>query len=361
MKRFKVLLIWMLLAPVMVFGQHAKPSMSFESIIYDFGEVKEEAGKVTYSFNFTNTGGQPLVIHNVSASCGCTTPEWTKMPIPPGGKGFVKAIFDPLHRPGPFNKTITVSSNAEVPTTVLRITGNVTPKPQTVENQYPRAMGGIRLKQGHIAFTKVVPGTTKTEQLDIINTSEAPVKIGFDGVPAHINIKAVPDVLAPGKTGVIVTSFDASRKNDWGFVVDQVYLVLNNQKDFNNRLSISASIEEDFSKLTTDQLASAPRLEIKQKIFNFGTIKEGQEVSYAFVVTNTGKSNLILRKIHASCGCTAIQPAKTIIAPGESIDVKAIFNSTGKTGQQNKSVTVITNDPVNTTVLLQITGSVTPK
>ncbi len=92
-------------------AQQAKPAISFEEEIFDFGEVKEDGGTVTHTFTFTNKGEQPLIVHNVRASCGCTSPDWTRQPIQPGKRGFVKVTFDPRNRPGNFNKSAIVSTN----------------------------------------------------------------------------------------------------------------------------------------------------------------------------------------------------------------------------------------------------------
>lgn len=362
MKKIAFVFSLVLCAALSGYAQHTKPNINFKTTTYDFGDVNEEKGKVSFTFEFTNNGGQPLVVHNVSASCGCTSPEWSKMPIAPGGKGFVKATFDPANRPGPFNKTITVSSNSADNTTILRIVGKVIPKPLTTEDTYPRQMGDIRLKAGHIAFTRVAPGASKSENLEIINTSSNPVKIEFENVPSHLSVKVVPAVVQPGKTANIVADFDATKKNDWGFVVDQIFLTVNGKKDYNNnRLSVSATIEEDFSAMTPEQIAKAAKAEYSEKTFDFGTIKDGDVAKHAFVVKNVGQSNLVLRKVKASCGCTAVQPDKTLLAPGESTNITALFDSKGRPGRQNKSITVITNDPTASTVLLQITGEVAAK
>ena len=79
--------------------------------------------------------------------------------------------------------------------------------------------------------------------------------------------------------------------------------------------------------------------------FQFGKINQGEKVEHTYVLTNSGKSDLHIRKVNASCGCTAVQPDKNVIAPGESVNIKTVFNSAGKVGNQNKTVTIITNDP----------------
>lgn len=104
----------------------ASPEMAafeWESAAHDFGKIKQGV-PVTHEFKFTNTGKIPLVITNVQASCGCTTPAWTKDPIPPGGQGFIKATYNAASMGG-FNKTVTVMANVENGFKQLSIKGEV--------------------------------------------------------------------------------------------------------------------------------------------------------------------------------------------------------------------------------------------
>lgn len=96
----------------------------FEKEVHDFGNIKEGT-QAEYTFKFTNTGKEPLVITNVQASCGCTTPKWTKEPVKPGESGQVTAIYNSKGRPGNFNKAVTITSNAKTAQKVLFIKGNV--------------------------------------------------------------------------------------------------------------------------------------------------------------------------------------------------------------------------------------------
>ena len=92
---------------------------------FDFGTIKEADGKVSHTFEVSNTGDMPLVITRVIASCGCTTPEWPKEPVAPGKKAQIKVTFDPAGRPGPFTKTISVYSNGKTGSFIMNIRGEV--------------------------------------------------------------------------------------------------------------------------------------------------------------------------------------------------------------------------------------------
>jgi len=97
----------------------------------DLGTI-EEGQKIEIAYEFTNKGKKPLVIKNVTATCGCTVPEIPKEPIMPGEKGFIKAVFDSQGRAGSNHKTITVQANTQPEEAYqLEFNVNVNPKPET--------------------------------------------------------------------------------------------------------------------------------------------------------------------------------------------------------------------------------------
>ena len=105
---------------------------------HDFGLIKE-GSIVEHTFEFTNTGAVPLLISEARPSCGCTVPDWTKEPIPVGGKGYVRAKFDSSGKPNLQQKTITVTANTFPKQTLLKFKAMVTPK-----NPEPPAGGPLK-------------------------------------------------------------------------------------------------------------------------------------------------------------------------------------------------------------------------
>lgn len=94
---------------------------------FDFGNINE-GQVIEHIFNFTNNGQAPLVISNITASCGCTSPEWTKTPVNPGEKGFVKVVFNSAAKSGAQAPTVTIQANTNPTVSRLRMKGSVTPK-----------------------------------------------------------------------------------------------------------------------------------------------------------------------------------------------------------------------------------------
>jgi len=339
-------------------AQNTKPVMKFDSKDHDFGTFKEEDGKIVHSFEFVNTGNQPIIINQVRSSCGCTSPDWSKQPVAPGKKGFIKATFDPKNRPGPFNKSVTVTANTNPAITILRIRGKVIEREKTIADLYPRNLSGLRMRNNHLMFTKVKNTEVKEASVEVINDSDGPINIAFKRMPAHLKIKMVPETLQPKQKGEIVAFYDASKKNDWGFVVDYLDILVNQQHKPGQRLTVSANITEDFARLSDAEKAKAPQVEFVQNVFDFGELTQGEKAEYVFKMRNKGQSDLIIRKTKASCGCTAIAPQAKIVKSGEETEIKVVFNSRGKRGRQNKLITVITNDPIHSEIKLRVRGNV---
>lgn len=354
---FSFILIFSLLSFSIV-AQQKSANISFDKTHHDFGEIQEADGVANYKFEFTNTGSESLVIQRVTASCGCTTPNWTKEPVMPGEKGFVSAAYNPAHRPGTFNKSITVSSNAATPTVRLTIAGNVKPKPLSIEEQYRYDMGGIRLKTNHVSFGTLNKGQTQSQIVEVINNTDETKTLEIKNLPKHIKINVLTSKIKAGEKGSFEVSYLSDLQPNWDFVIDRVDVYVNGQKANTGRLIISASLQEDFSNLTSEELAKSPNMQFEEKVFNFGKLNQGERVDYTFVFKNTGLSDLIIRNVRASCGCTAVNTSSNLIKPGESGSIKVNFNSAGKLGTQNKTITLITNDPKHSREILWIKGEV---
>lgn len=127
-----ILAVVFMALPAMAKKQAAKgaPAISFKETVYDFGTIKESDGWIEHEFEFTNTGSAPLAIVTVSASCGCTKPEFPTKPIAAGKSGKIKIRYTPAGTKGGFTRTAKVRTNikGKEGTVVLTINGTVIPK-----------------------------------------------------------------------------------------------------------------------------------------------------------------------------------------------------------------------------------------
>lgn len=119
----KYILLFIIFLLSSVFSYAQKPLLVCKNSMHNFGEIEENTGKVEHTFIITNLGKSPLILNKIETSCGCTTPSWSKKPIPPGGTSEIKVVFDPKDQKGKFIKAIVIYSNASKGISTLRITG----------------------------------------------------------------------------------------------------------------------------------------------------------------------------------------------------------------------------------------------
>ena len=343
------------------FSHAQQPAMRFETDDHDFGTVAEEGGPISHAFTFVNTGDAPLLISEVKASCGCTTPSWSREAVAPGDTGVVVAQYNPQNRPGTFRKSINVTTNAEPAIRVLSIKGVVNPKPKTPLDDYPTAMGKLRVKYQSLNMAKVLTKEPITKSFEMYNDgSDAILFSAINVTPPHITVDIEPKELLPRQKGFIRVTYDATQaveQDRLGFSTDRIRLYTN-EPDSVKEFTVMATVEEYFAPLTEKELRKAPKISFASKTHDFGTIAQDEVAKTAFTFTNTGKDDLHIRSTKANCGCTVSRPDKEVLAPGESSQIAVTFNAQGRRGKQQKTITVFSDDPTNPTQQLTIKARV---
>ncbi len=337
------------------FGQG---NLKFENETYDFGDIKEDGGYVETIFGFINDGDQPIKITGVRASCGCTTPGWTKEEVMPGDSGFVKARYNPRNRPGKFRKSLRVSSNGGQK--MLYITGLVMPKPRNVLEEYSISSGNLRLKQRSLNFGKITTEKTVEKNFDVYNSGSDSIQLYTElmEVPDHLQLKLQPEVIAAGEKGVLTIQFDPVKRDDLGFLSDNITIQTDSVVTQKNQFYVISSIEEFFPEMSADKLDKAAKLQIEERVFDFGKASAGDMVEAEFVLTNAGREKLNFRKIKSNCSCVTYDIKSSNIKKGKSQTLKLMFDTRGRRGNQYKTVTIFSNDPVAPTQMVTIKGTI---
>jgi len=348
---FVIYLLW----SVATFGQLSEP-LFFKEKIHDFGEILEQQGNADYEFVFANNSGRPLRIISVQASCGCTTPAWTKEPVAPGKTGFIKASYDPKGRPGYFNKTLTVTTDLSGNPVTLQIKGNVVDHLTSKEESLSAVNGNLKLKNNSFNLGKVyVNKETAASEFAVVNDGKE--KIDFLEVvsPAYVHVTN-PKSLQPGERGVIKIKYDSKAKKQYGFQSDNIELTTTDLSNPVKSFSVYATIEEFFPPLSAEEQAKAPVLIMDQYEVNFQRIKAGSDIDRTLSFRNRGKKNLEVRYIQTNCSCVVANSDKQVLKPGETAALSIKFITQGRSGSQNKAITIYTNDPRNPVQRITITG-----
>lgn len=327
--------------------------LQFDTTNFNFGKVKEDGGAIEHAFKFKNVGTAPITVTHVQASCGCTTPKWTSEPVAPGESGVIVARYNPYNRPGGFNKSLRISTNEPTERPTLYISGNVKPKPSNPEKTFSVMVRKLGLKSRFLNMEKITTEKPVEKEFDVYHHGGE--KFYFDSLkivtPSHISIKLKEDSLNARQSGTLLVTYDSKNKNDYGYVSDEI--LLGDQK-----ISVIATIEEFFPNMTPEKFDVAPKLQIENRIFEFGKVKKGEKIEAVFTLTNGGEEKLNFRKLKANCGCIDFKLRKSNLKRGKSQQLKVTFDTSDQQGNQYKSVSLFTNDPMSPTQVVTIKGKV---
>ncbi len=320
----------------------------------DFGTVFEEEGSKVAEFEFTHTQDSLFFIEQVITDCGCTTVSYTKDTLSVGGKGTVEVAFDPSSSVGFFSRMIIVRGNLLNSQDTLYIEGTAVPLPEKPNLDYHRIEGNIGFRLNRVNMGEVLTNEPKLKQVEIYNFGTEPIiqqSLTVAG-PAYIQVKQREQQILPNQRGLLDVYYDGNAKGELGFTEDQ--LVLSWGEGYLVRLAVLANVFEYFPPIPKDKLNDVAQLSLSTKELDLRTIDANTVQNKSISLTNKGRENLIIRKIQGNCECLTLEISKTTISPGESVDLRIIFDPKGRQGIDQRNIYIFSTDPLNSVQLLVI-------
>ena len=322
---------------------------------HDFGAFNEDDGKVSTEFKFVNDSESPVTIDHVRSSCGCTVPQYSKATVNHGDTAAITVVYNPSGRPGRFSKSLMVKLSNDS-TEKLLIKGVVIGAQNTLRSRFPVTAGPIRLRGNMVTFGAVKTGKIKSQFVEVYNSSHSPVVPRWTDIPQYLRVTAAHETVQPGEQGVYSFVLAPTKSTPYGILTDSLTLNVPGEPPF--RFEIAAIVEEEFSGLTEKQLADAPRIITDTDMLDFGDFfRTGQPITRQLRVTNTGKNDLLIRRVHTS------EPGFTVKAPfsklkkGKSGTVTVTFDPASFSAPLlNSRLQVITNDPSHPLTTIRLVG-----
>ena len=344
----KKILSTLCMALVAVAMMAQQPVITFEKTEHDFGKINEGDGRVSVDFEFKNEGMAPLVLSNVRASCGCTTPSWTKEPVEPGQTGKITVTYNPNGRPGRFQKTVTITSNASEPTKKVYIKGEVIPKQAKPVNKYTLAVGELNMKTKVLDLGTIKKGEDKTGELEYTNLKAEEHTVDLAIADPFLASQVTLPTVKQNEVGKFVFALDSKATKLYGPVEVYAYVVIDGKKDLSEtfRLTLKADIVEDFSGLSVEDKQNAPILETADS-FDAGKLAAGKVHKFSFAVKNSGVNPLQVRRVYSADKLISAKTPKAVKS-GKKGAVNVEIDTKGlQPGSYSRELIVITNDFAN--------------
>ena len=342
----KQILIAILLWTVGCLVGLAQPKATFDKKVHEFGVVlwKHPA---TATFTIKNDGDKPLVISNVTTSCGCTVADWTKTPIAPGATGTVSSTFD-AKALGHFYKDIGVYCNAADRPIYLMIQGEVSADPKNYTLTHPFEIGAIRLNKDAIEFDDANKGDKPTMEILVANTTNEVYAPVLMHLPPYMEAVAVPERIGKKGTGKIKVTLDTDKLPKFGLTTATVYLSRfpGDKVGEENAIPVSAVLLPDFSHISQQQRLNPPAVELSTEELTLPPLAENEKKSQKIVVKNVGKSDLEITDLQVFNSALGVQLKRRVLKPGASTKMKiTAYGKYLKKVKGTPRVLMITNDP----------------
>ena len=342
----KQILIAILLWTVGCLVGLAQPKATFDKKVHEFGVVlwKHPA---TATFTIKNDGDKPLVISNVTTSCGCTVADWSKTPIAPGATGTVSSTFD-AKALGHFYKDIGVYCNAADRPIYLMIQGEVSADPKNYTLTHPFEIGAIRLNKDAIEFDDANKGDKPTMEILVANTTNEVYAPVLMHLPPYMEAVAVPERIGKKGTGKIKVTLDTDKLPKFGLTTATVYLSRfpGDKVGEENAIPVSAVLLPDFSHISQQQRLNPPAVELSTEELTLPPLAENEKKSQKIVVKNVGKSDLEITDLQVFNSALGVQLKKRVLKPGASTKMKiTAYGKYLKKVKGTPRVLMITNDP----------------
>lgn len=340
---------------------HQDPlSVKFDEDSWNFGDIAEDGGAVSHVFTFTNISSSPVVVLDVSASCGCTSPSFSRKPVMPQQKGEITVSFDPINRPGHFSKGVVVrlSSNERIS---LKVEGRVNPRQRSVEELYPFEIGdGLRLDSNFHAFSYVGRGEQAKATIVVYNTSDKDARLALRPTKQSGLLRVeTPRVVRAQELNKIVLTYDIGADSKRYGMLDDVFAVSVNGVESRTLISTHAIAVDKFDAAVDDM--TVPSCELSKNFIKFGSVKRGQRVENSEIeIINDSEAELIIRAVEWKCkelGCSL--KAGDVLKAGERRRVKLSLDSSAcEYGVWVDRVSIITNAPERPMLSVRVTAIV---
>ena len=325
---------------------HAQAKATFDKMTHEFGVVlwKHPA---TATFQIKNDGDKPLVISNVTTSCGCTVADWTKEPIAPGATGVVTSTFD-AKALGHFYKDIGVYCNASARPIYLMLRGEVSADPKNYTLTHPYEIGAIRLNKAAIEFDDTNKGDKPTMEILVANTTSDVYTPVLMHLPPYLEAVAVPERIGKKATGKIKVTLDTDKLPKFGLTTATVYLSRfpGDKVSEENAIPVSAVLLPDFSNMSQQQRLNPPAVQLSATEFTVPPLAENAKKKLTVVVKNVGKSDLDITDLQVFNPALGVQLKKRVLKPGAQTKMKiTVYGKYLKKVKSAPRVLMITNDP----------------
>lgn len=326
---------------------------------YDFGLMKEIAGPQTGSVRLVNTGPEEIVITGARPSCGCTGVAYNQDPIAPGDTAKFSFTYNPIGRPGRFEKSIRVYIG-DFDTYKITIKGNVLGTPESLSSLYPVEVGPMRLSETILGAGDVNYGASRHFFVNAYNQTTDTIHPHWVCENPALSVTATADALGPGDLMTFSLYFNSRDIKELGPITIPVTVYADRAPDApSDTIEFYVNVTPDFSRLTPEEVHNGPRCEVEQAEIDASKFSfDASPIPFKFTIGNTGKAPLEILRIYSKSDAVRVSRRPSVIKPGKSgqadgtVNLKQLLSAYASAGKETPEavrveIEILTNDPLH--------------
>lgn len=311
---------------------------------------------VTATFELKNKGNRHLTIREVKTDCGCTKVEYPKKSVSGGSSFTIKLTYD-ARMLGHFRKQAAVYVRGSEKPVWLTMEGAVVEDWKDYSKMYPYTFGSILANVDNAEFDDVNKGDHPEVVINLINNGTETVVPNMLHLPPYLSAFAIPEKLAPGKTGKLVLTLNSQHLNSFGLTQTTIYLAeqLGDKVSNETEFPVSVVLLPDATLFKGANKQYAPRLEYSTDSITLGMVNGKNVKKGVITLTNKGRLALNISSLQMFTKGMKVTLDKQELQPGESAKLKiSIDREQVKKARQRPRVLMITNDPDHSKVVIKV-------
>lgn len=332
----------------------AQPKVEFEQTTQEMGTLLWQTPR-TATFRLTNKSTSELRITHVDADCGCTSTDWTRTPIEPGGTGVVTATYD-AELLGHFNKAVAVYTNIDEQPHYLSLVGEVSLTHKEPAAEYPFRIGEYYLSADNIEFDDVNRGETPTYTLSLFNASKKSYRPELMHLPKYLSVQTDPEVVQPGRVGRLILTLHSEELPAMGLTQTSIYLsrFMGDRVNPDTEIGVSTTLLPDFLD-TPSQMELAPVAHLDSTSIRIGPLDRRGRATAKIPLRNDGKTPLEIKALQVYNPGLRVSLSKRRLNPGEEEKIKITLDEQGPQSRGRRRILLITNDPRQPKMIIDVT------
>ena len=322
--------------------------------VIDLGQVLFNT-PVSVTFEMKNKSARQVLVEKVETSCGCTTVETDNMLVPGGHDFNIRTTYD-ARQLGHFYKSLWVYEKGVKTPTELVIKGVVVSEVHDFSGTYPYTIGQIRTDLQDIEFDDVNRGQQPAQEMHILNTTGETIQPVIMRLPAYLTAEVSPTRIAPNKSGTVTFTLHSDKLRDMGLSQTSVFLgkYPGDKVAVDKEITTSVVLLPSFDGIVQEQYA--PHAELSQTTMSLASMTgKPTKLKGEISIRNNGQVALNIRSLQMFTAGLRVSLSKQSIASGETAKLKIQANREELRGKHRPRVLMITNDPKNPKIVIEIT------